>query len=311
MIGDSMEIILNSKEEYDNWSYSTRLSISAYSKSGEYFNEYTLVLDCSLKGDNIDRTYIQVELADWSIVSQISDFLSHHFEKNDSVTRTTTVSVVDGEGMVRFEGTGSVQEASDIDQLEIRARASEVEFGGVFQMDPYINTFEYSDGDQQDSVNASQLLDFFEELEKEGTGSLAALQLRDDELALRCAPKYNRREFAEAARLAGQIVEERVKEKAPASLLSEYSGKSLLMNAFKADGGPLRIADDGGEQQSIAYLFAGAYGAVRNPLSHRTPDPDQERYLDDLDQQRAYSILHFHDYLLAVLDDIEIADEES
>jgi uncharacterized protein (TIGR02391 family) len=48
------------------------------------------------------------------------------------------------------------------------------------------------------------------------------------------------------------------------------NGASLMRAAFDADRGPLRSsAADKNERDSLAHLFAGAYGYLRNPAHHR------------------------------------------
>ena len=57
----------------------------------------------------------------------------------------------------------------------------------------------------------------------------------------------------------------------PASLV----GDSLMRQAFSQDAGPLRDRElVTGERRAIMELYAGAMGAFKNPLSHRTVDFD-------------------------------------
>jgi uncharacterized protein (TIGR02391 family) len=56
-----------------------------------------------------------------------------------------------------------------------------------------------------------------------------------------------------------------------AGLPNELLGVSLMRKAFSPRDGILRDPQaEGGEQQAIADLFAGAIGAYKNPASHRT-----------------------------------------
>jgi uncharacterized protein (TIGR02391 family) len=50
----------------------------------------------------------------------------------------------------------------------------------------------------------------------------------------------------------------------------EGVGATLMRSAFHEDTGPLRSdVPDRGERQALPHLFAGAFGWVRNPASHR------------------------------------------
>jgi hypothetical protein len=50
----------------------------------------------------------------------------------------------------------------------------------------------------------------------------------------------------------------------------ERVGATLMRSAFHEDTGPLRSdVADRGERQALPHLFAGAFGSVRNPASHR------------------------------------------
>lgn len=56
-----------------------------------------------------------------------------------------------------------------------------------------------------------------------------------------------------------------------AGLANELLGVALMRKAFSPKDGVLRDPGaEGGEQQAIADLFAGAIGAYKNPASHRT-----------------------------------------
>lgn len=83
----------------------------------------------------------------------------------------------------------------------------------------------------------------------------------------------------------------------PANLV----GDSLMRQAFSPDTGPLRDpALVPGERRAIMELYAGAMGAFKNPLSHRTIDFD--------DPTIAAEQLLFADLLHRMLDGFEARD---
>jgi uncharacterized protein (TIGR02391 family) len=72
--------------------------------------------------------------------------------------------------------------------------------------------------------------------------------------------------FQQAVAEAFRVVEVRVRD---ASRLTGV-GATLMRAAFHEDTGPLRSdVADRGERQALPHLFAGAFGWVRNPASHR------------------------------------------
>ena len=78
--------------------------------------------------------------------------------------------------------------------------------------------------------------------------------------------------FQQAVAEAFRVVEVRVRN---ASQL-EGVGASLMRAAFHEDTGPLRSdVPDKGERQALPHLFAGAFGWVRNPASHRDVSMDE------------------------------------
>jgi uncharacterized protein (TIGR02391 family) len=72
--------------------------------------------------------------------------------------------------------------------------------------------------------------------------------------------------FQQAVAEAFRVLEVKVRN---ASGL-EGVGATLMRSAFHEDTGPLRSdVPDRGERQALPHLFAGAFGWVRNPASHR------------------------------------------
>jgi uncharacterized protein (TIGR02391 family) len=72
--------------------------------------------------------------------------------------------------------------------------------------------------------------------------------------------------FQQAVAEAFRVVEIRVRDGSGL----EGSGAALMRAAFHEDTGPFHSdASDRGERQALPHLFAGAFGWVRNPASHR------------------------------------------
>lgn len=72
--------------------------------------------------------------------------------------------------------------------------------------------------------------------------------------------------FQQAVAEAFRVVEVKVRNAAGV----EGVGATLMRAAFHEDTGPLRSdVPDRGERQALPHLFAGAFGWVRNPASHR------------------------------------------
>lgn len=79
-----------------------------------------------------------------------------------------------------------------------------------------------------------------------------------------------------------------------AGLPNELVGVALMRKAFSPKDGALRDPGaEGGEQQAIADLFAGAIGAYKNPASHRTVRFD--------DAMEAAEVIQLADLLLRIV----------
>lgn len=92
------------------------------------------------------------------------------------------------------------------------------------------------------------------------------------ELESRLQPLVRVGAFEQAAFDALRHVEVRVRELAGDprdSKAQPYRGVALMNHAFGENGKLTDPAADAGEQQGIRSLFAGAFGAVRNPLGHQ------------------------------------------
>lgn len=125
-----------------------------------------------------------------------------------------------------------------------------------------------------------------------------------DRLEERCLPKYAREEYADAAKTAGQILEEQVRQIGPTELEGKTTSK-LMTDAFNPNGGPLQFSDRNDEQKGVMFLYSGAIKGIRNVLAHRTPEEGGEKYLDNLDREKTRDIIFFVNFLLNLLEDYD------
>ena len=109
-------------------------------------------------------------------------------------------------------------------------------------------------------------------------------------------PQYRQGEYPAAARTAVTILEEEVATYAPEEY-EDKRGSDLMKSCFGIDA-PLSFGEEKAEDEGLMFLFAGVYQGVRNPLSHRIPDPAKGRYLDSLGKKEAHEIICMVDFLL-------------
>lgn len=84
---------------------------------------------------------------------------------------------------------------------------------------------------------------------------------------------FVRGRYANAVFHAARQVE--IAVRAAAGLGNDVAGVDLMRQAFNIDRGQLTdMAADRGEREARAHLFAGFYGAYRNPVAHRDVDID-------------------------------------
>jgi uncharacterized protein (TIGR02391 family) len=115
-------------------------------------------------------------------------------------------------------------------------------------------------------------------------------------LADRLRPLTRVGAFEQAALDALREVEVRVRELAGTTRARGLVGVKLMRYAFGEDG-PLAAASDPGERDGLRDLFSGAFGAVRNPLGHRTVEWD--------DATEAAEMVLLADLLMRQLDHID------
>lgn len=104
---------------------------------------------------------------------------------------------------------------------------------------------------------------------------------------------FDRGDYETAAFAAMKAVEVAVRE--ASGLANDQLGVPLMRAAFNpSKNGPLCDHEaEGGEQQAIADLFAGAIGAYKNPASHRTVHYD--------DPMEAAEVIQLADLLLRIV----------
>lgn len=300
MTSDQLEIHLKSIDRSKKWDDRVTLHITAYLEGTESINKNTLLFDCTPRGENYERTTLKAEFDSRQRILEIHRFLTDHLQKSDEVQRSRQIPVVKAKRST-ISANGHRREVDDFDYLMIEANSEQISFGPLATMTPNIRFYETATEEgPQDRRNGERLLNFLNEL-MDDTTRQNNVTLQDDELTERCLPFFEDQRYPEAARLAGQILEERVSEFAPEAK-SDLEGAKLMREVFSPDGGSLQISSDGGEQAGLMSMFAGSYQAIRNPLSHRTPDPNRDRYLDDLDHIQTKNILHNIDYLLTTLE---------
>lgn len=124
-----------------------------------------------------------------------------------------------------------------------------------------------------DALNTKQFVTRLgHETLKRGPDHLSAVRMASVEIHPRIAAIVREQfllgRYELAAFAALRVVEIRVRELAAAR--KEAVGVTLMRNAFNPTTGPLRDpSSEGGEQQGLSDLFAGAIATFKNPTSHR------------------------------------------
>jgi uncharacterized protein (TIGR02391 family) len=116
-------------------------------------------------------------------------------------------------------------------------------------------------------------------------------------LADRLRPLVRVGAFEQAALDALREVEVRVRELAGTKQARSMVGVKLMRYAFGDDGPFDGVVTDPGERAGLRDLFCGAFGAVRNPLGHRTVEWD--------DATEAAEMVLLADLLMRQLDRVD------
>lgn len=297
---DVIEMTLEAVEEGE-YTRQRSLHLHTYLQSSDHINENTVIFDADPVGSNYSRSYLEVEFEDISSLKRISEFLANHIAGGTNMRRTLDIPVKRGKSIIR-EGTGESYEKSGIDEITLDAEYDYIRFRGGPTPAPTIRSFERSkEGEPQDKKNATHLIEYFEEVSGEESADRTVSGLHDADLLEDCVRKYEQGDFAGAVRDGCIVLEERVNSISP-SELNDLDGADLMKQAFSADSGPIRLAEDTGTQEGLMMLFAGTYQAIRNPIAHQSPEPNGDRFVDTIDEAQAKNILHLLDYLLLTLD---------
>lgn len=113
------------------------------------------------------------------------------------------------------------------------------------------------------------ILDYLEPLDMLRAQRRLGVELHP-RLATRLRPLVRAGAFEQAAFDALREVEVRVRELCPAKRARGKVGVGLMRYAFGEEGPLGMVVADPGERAGLSDLFSGAFGAVRNPLGHRT-----------------------------------------
>ncbi|WP_049971736.1 TIGR02391 family protein [Haladaptatus cibarius] len=117
-------------------------------------------------------------------------------------------------------------------------------------------------------------------------------QSLDAELVEKCLLQYENGHYQGTVREAFIILEERIRQEG--NLNQDIIGSKLATEAFHPKNGDITIGQTEGEKEGIMFLYRGAFQALRNPVSHR--------FIDEIDESYAYSVLHTVNLLLKLLD---------
>jgi uncharacterized protein (TIGR02391 family) len=145
-----------------------------------------------------------------------------------------------------------------------------------------------------------EILDYLEPLDMIRAQRRLGVELHP-KLAGPLRPLVQAGAFEQAAFDALRQVEVRVREMAGTKEAERRVTVGLMRYAFGEDGPLGLLIVDPGERDGLSHLFAGAFGAVRNPLGHRTVQWD--------DATEAAEMVLLADLLMRQLDHLEPALE--
>ena len=225
--------------------------------------------------------------SEWSDLLDVADLLKRYIREQDNQTRSITVPLDSGTGFnsrlgTHIEDIGEARFTVDDYRLEVDAN------GHRGELRHYSKIVDHT---HQDRRNAMAFLDMVDELFQD-TEKDPILQLEHPDLRSDAVPEYADGHYQSSVRTAFRVLEEWIREEAGFS--QDNTGMGMAEDAFSPDHGPLTFSEVDAEKKGWMFLYAGGFGALRNPPSHR----DEE----SIDQQRAMQILHYVDLLLDVLE---------
>jgi len=225
--------------------------------------------------------------SDWSDLQDVADLLKRYIREQDDQTRSITVPLDSGTGFNSRLGRHieDIEEARfTVDDYRLEVDAN----GHRGEIRHYSKTVDYT---HQDRRNAMAFLDMVDELFQDSDEE-PILHLEHPDLRSDAVPEYIDGHYQSSVRTAFRVLEERIREEGGFS--QDNTGMGMAEDAFNPEHGPLTFSEVGAEKKGWMFLYAGGFGALRNPPSHR----DEE----SIDQQRAMQILHYVDLLLDVLE---------
>lgn len=232
--------------------------------------------------------------SDWSDLQAVADLLQQQIRQQDERTRSITVTVDSGTAYNSRLGQW-VEELEEV-QFTVDDRELQVDAQGL--RGRLLHYEEMIDYEMQDRRNAMGFLDMISELFEDAEEE-PVLHLQHPDLRSDAVPEYADGHYQSSVRTAFRVLEERIRDEGGFS--QDSVGMGMAQDAFSPDDGPLTFAEVEAEQRGWMYLYAGGFGALRNPPSHRNEDR--------IDQQRAMQILHYVDLLLDVLE-TEVAQDD-
>ena len=228
-----------------------------------------------------------VVFSDWSALQEVAALLKQYLREQDERTRSVTIPLESGTGFNSRLG----QFIEDIEEATFSVDATGLEVYAQGHRGEIQHYRKLVDHTQQDRQNTIELLDIVDEL-FQSRDEEPVLDVKHPDLRNDAVPEYIDGHYQSSVRTAFRVLEQRIREEG--DFPQDSVGMGMAQDAFSPDDGPLTFADVGAEQRGWMFLYAGGFGALRNPPSHRNED--------SIDQHRAMETLHFVDLLLNVLE---------